>query len=128
MPQLDKPSFFHQLIVVTFFFLLLHIFLSLFFLPELFSSIYTRKLFLISSGKDIFGFFKNKYKNLKIRTHIFTIVSDIHEGYYNFIFSSGEEVFLETSFYKDLDNFISKAFSDEIMLVKMDALSLKTLL
>ena len=97
-------------------------------MPELFSSIYTRKLFLISSGKDIFGFFKNKYKNLKIRAHIFTTVSDIHEGYYNFIFSSGEEVFLETFFYKDLDNFISKAFSDEIMLVKMDALSLKTLL
>lgn len=128
MPQLDKPSFFHQLIVVTFFFLVLHIFLSLFFLPELFSSIYTRKLFLTLSGKDIFEYFKNKYKNLKIRTHVFTTASDIHENYYNFIFSNGEEIFFETSFYKDLDNFISESFSNEIIFARADSLSFKTLL
>lgn len=127
MPQLDKVTFYHQIVVVSFCFFILHCALSLIILPEFFSNVFTRRLFLHLSKDDLQDLFLQMSKNLLATQHILDQVAGIHEIFQKLIYLQINTIIPELPFVKEVVNANDLLFKGELYLAAADFHAIKKL-
>lgn len=127
MPQLDKVTFYHQIVVVSFCFFILHCALSLIILPEFFSNVFTRRLFLHLSKDDLQDLFLQMSKNLLATQYILDQVAGIHEIFQKLIYLQINTIIPELPFVKEVVNANDLLFKGELYLAAADFHAIKKL-
>ena len=127
MPQLDKVTFYHQIVVVSFCFFILHCALSLIILPEFFSNVFTRRLFLNLSKDDLQDLFLQMSKNLLATQYILDQVAGIHEIFQKLVYLQINTIIPELPFVKEVVNANDLLFKGELYLAAADFHAIKTL-
>ena len=92
MPQLDKTSFYHQIFYVTLALIVLYSLLSFVIMPEVFSSIFTRKFFVVSSKDFFYNQTQKKRRNLKAQNVLSKKSSSNHLAYYKQLYGAHNRI------------------------------------